>query len=219
MALSSYIKSITEMNNLTQQMRNMDEVTRYSKSDIYWATKKMIPICSRKITKGDLYQFEFGKNFVPEMSYEHRGLVIGVAGKLLYVLPICSYNSLILEHVAAYHPIDNINTKSNYYLLKAIEFSFLKHDSVLKLNDLKTISINRLMYANGNINMNTATYKEIERMAFGKCFPTYSFEFDKLKCDNDGLNQQLLQKDNDIAMLNNIIKELQDKVAATIEKI
>ena len=28
--------------------------------------------------KGEIYQIKFDKNYQPEMSYEHRGLVIGV---------------------------------------------------------------------------------------------------------------------------------------------
>ena len=48
---------------------------------------------------------EFGKNYKPEMSYEHRGLVIGVKQKLLYVLPIFSYDPA--KHPDVYHLADN----------------------------------------------------------------------------------------------------------------
>ncbi len=217
MALSNYIRSITEMNILTASMSNTDEISRFSKSDIFWATKKKAPLASRKIIKGDVYQFEFGKNFIPEMSYEHRGLVIGVAGKLLYVLPICSYNASIQDHVSAYHPIDNINPKSNFYLLKDTEFPFLKHNSVLKLNDLKTLSVNRIMFQQGNISIASQTYVDIEKMAFGKCFPNFSFEFNRMENEIQTLKQELAAKDTDIISLENSIKLLQEEIAITKE--
>lgn len=217
MALSNYIRSITEMNNLTASISNSDEIIRYSKSDIFWATKKKIPLSSRTVLKGDVYQFEFGKNFLPEMSYEHRGLVIGVAGKLLYVLPICSYNATIPEHVSAYHPIDNINPRSNFYLLKDTEFPFLKHDSVLKLNDLKTLSVNRIMFQQGNISIKSQTYTEIERMAFGKCFPIFSFEFDRMKNEISKLTEEVDDKVAEINSLNETIRLLREEIATTTE--
>lgn len=63
------------------------------------------------------------------MSYEHRGLVIGVKNKLLYVLPIYSYDSR--KHTNVYHPVDFPSSKSDLYLLKNSEFSWINHDSIL----------------------------------------------------------------------------------------
>ena len=47
-------------------------------------------------------------------------------------------------HPDVYHPIEHPNSKSDLFLLKNNEFSFITHDSVLKLNDIKTVSINRI---------------------------------------------------------------------------
>lgn len=79
------------------------------------------------------------------MSYEHRGLVIGVNKRLLYVLPIFSYDPK--KHSDVYHPQDNPKSKSDLYLLKSSDYSFIQHDSVLKLNDIRTMSINRILDA------------------------------------------------------------------------
>ena len=86
--MKKYIKSLTALNTLTLNNPNQDEINRYAESDLFWAANKNKPIPNRQVRKGNIYQFEFGKNYIPEMSYEHRGLVIGVSGKLLYVLPI-----------------------------------------------------------------------------------------------------------------------------------
>lgn len=92
------------------------EIDRLSKSDYRWADNKRKSFQTRKIKKGEIYQFEFGKNFVPEMAYEHRGLVIGVNKKLLYVLSIFSYDQT--KHKDVYHPTENTKSKSDLFLLK-----------------------------------------------------------------------------------------------------
>lgn len=190
--MEKYIKSVTALNNLTLLNSNKGEIDRYAESDIFWAANKNKSIPHRQIKKGNIYQFEFGKNFIPEMSYEHRGLVIGTSGKLLYVLPICSYNSNNSEHQNAFHPIDSPeNNKSNFFLLKGSEFAFLKHDSVLKLNDIRTVSFLRIKYKqeNGYLDPNSDTYKAIEKMVFSKYFYNFSYEYDQLAKESEELTE------------------------------
>lgn len=191
--MEKYIKSITALNSLTLSTGNKDEVDRYAESDIFWAVNKCNRLLNRQVKRGNIYQFEFGKNFVPEMSYEHRGLVIGSSGKLLYVLPICSYNEKNPDHKNAYHPTDNPTSKSNYFLLKGSEYAFLKRDSVLKLNDIRTVSVARIKYKQGNgyIDPTSDTYKAIERIVFTKYFSDYSFHYDRLNSENANLTEQL----------------------------
>lgn len=123
--MERYIKSITALNELTLRLRtvNQNEIDRYAESDIFWSANKSKP-SSRCVSKGNIYQFKFGKNYVPEMSYEHRGLVIGVSGKLLYVLPICSFSAKYPDHVNAFHPTGNPTSKSNFFLLKSSSVSY-----------------------------------------------------------------------------------------------
>ena len=110
------------------------------------------------------------------MSYEHRGLVIGKKGKLLYVLPIYSFVAAKMTDV--YHPIDNPESKSDLYLLKQSEFPFIRHDSVLKLNDLRSGSVNRILYAQPDrMDTSTATYKKIEELTFQKYFPDFFLQY------------------------------------------
>lgn len=187
--MKKYIQSISALNELTLSLVPSDEVERYAEADIFWARNKTKALLNRKIIKGNIYQFEFGKNFIPEMSYEHRGLVIGGAGKLLYVLPICSYNEKKDDHKDAYHPTDNPKSRSNYFLLKATEFPFLKHNSVLKLNDIRTVSFARIKYKqeNGFIDPSSDVYKAIERLVIVKYFPTYARECEHMMSENERL--------------------------------
>ena len=201
-----YIKAQKETNDAIINNRiNHDELVRFSKSDFRWVTNKGKNYQTRTIKKGEIYQFEFGKNYVPEMSYEHRGLVIGVKGKLLYVLPIYSFNPH--KHTDVYHPVDFPNSKGDLYLLKKSEFTWLDHDSVLKLNDIRTVSINRIQYQHegAKINPTTDTYKCIETLVLKKYFAEFyhCFECDKsaaekLKEDNETLKKRvsLLEEEN-----------------------
>ncbi len=214
--MEKYIKSITALNELTLQNPNRNEIDRYAESDIFWSANKSKP-SKRQVSKGSIYQFEFGKNYVPEMSYEHRGLVIGVSGKLLYVLPICSYNAKYADHQNAYHPVDNPTGKSNYYLLKSSEFAFLTHDSVLKLNDIRTVSFSRIKYKqqNGLIDPNSATYRAIERLVFAKYFFDYSFQYDRLQEENQRLTQELGEARSAQQALETTLQDIRKLVASS----
>lgn len=177
-----------------------DELERFSTSDFRWADNHPKPFSYRTIKKGEIYQFEFGKNYKPEMSYEHRGLVIGVKQKLLYVLPIFSYNPQ--KHTDVYHPTDNPTSKSDMFLLKACEFSFIGHDSVLKLNDIRTVSVNRILYKqNGILSPSTDTYKIIEKLAFQKYFPNFHYENTQLQQKLISLEKQNDENQNTMKML------------------
>lgn len=101
--MKEYLKAQSKINEaILLNTYSSDELDRFSKSDYRWADNRSRPFRRKMVRKGEIYQFEFGKNYVPEMSYEHRGLVIGVKQKLLYVLPIFSYDPH--KHPDVYHP-------------------------------------------------------------------------------------------------------------------
>lgn len=150
------------------------------------------------------------------MSYEHRGLVIGVKQKLLYVLPIFSY--VAAKHTDVYHPTDNPNSKSDMFLLKSSEFSFINHDSVLKLNDIRTVSIIRILYQqNGRLSPDSDTYKQIEQLVIQKYFPSFYYDYNQLR--QKSLSQEEKLKEND-TVLNGLISENEDlkKQIAALQK-
>lgn len=211
--MREYIKNITKTNNLVLDgTLGSDEINRFAKSDYRWADNKRKDFQTRKVRKGEIYQFEFGKNFIPEMSYEHRGLVIGVNKKLLYVLPIFSYNPQ--KHQDVYHPIDNNKSKSDLYLLKSSDYLFIQHDSVLKLNDIRTISINRILYQqkDGRIDIESFEYKAIEELVLNKYFPSFLYEFKNCISDKQQLAAELCKQKQEITELETKIRELEAKV-------
>ena len=177
--MKEYLKAQSKTNEIiVGNMIGSDELDRFSKSDYRWAYNRKKPFRQRAVKKGEIYQFEFGKNYIPEMSYEHRGLVIGVKQKLLYVLPIFSYDPV--KHPDVYHPVDFPASKSDMFLLKSSEFSFISHDSVLKLNDIRTVSINRILYQqSGRINPVSDTYKKIETLVLRKYFPSFLHDYEQ----------------------------------------
>ena len=171
--MKEYLKAQNKTNDtVTSSSVSTDELHRLSKSDFRWADNRTKPFHSLNIKKGDVCQIEFGKNYIPEMSYEHRGLIIGIKKRLLYVLPIFSYDPD--KHPDVCHPVDFPNSKSDLYLLKSTEFTFIRHDSVLKLNDLRTISTNRILYRqNGRMDPASDTYRQIEALVLQKYFPVF----------------------------------------------
>ena len=189
--MKEYLKAQSKTNEIiVGNMIGSDELDRFSKSDFRWADNRKKPFRQRAVKKGEIYQFEFGKNFIPEMSYEHRGLVIGVKQKLLYVLPIFSYDPA--KHTDVYHPVDFPASKSDMFLLKSSEFSFISHDSVLKLNDIRTVSINRILYQqSGRIDPVSDTYKEIETLVLRKYFPSFLRDYEQNNKTIESLNEQV----------------------------
>ena len=213
--MKEYLKAQSKTNEIiVGNMIGSDELDRFSKSDFRWADNRKKPFRQRAVKKGEIYQFEFGKNYIPEMSYEHRGLVIGVKQKLLYVIPIFSYDPV--KHPDVYHPIDFPTSKSDMFLLKSSEFSFISHDSVLKLNDIRTVSINRILYQqSGRIDPSTNTYKEIETLVLRKYFPSFLRDYEQNNKTIESLNEQ-------VSTLTEEIETLQienDQLKAEIESL
>jgi len=207
--MKHYIDSQIKMNKLAIDPKmTADELHRFSLSDCRWADGKFTHFQTRKVYQGDIYQFEFGKNYFPEMSYEHRGLVLRVNKKLLYVVPIYSYDSA--KQTDVYHPVDSPASKSDLYLLKTSEHNFITHDSVVKMNDLRTVSINRILYQqkNGHIDIQSQVFTEIQQMVFAKYFPSYWTEYNRRQEEIDRLNAaiqtlqaELSQKEQELGLI------------------
>lgn len=217
--MKEYLKAQNKTNEIiiSNNFTN-NELNRFSASDFRWADNRTKQFRHRKVKKGEIYQFEFGKNFKPEMSYEHRGLVIGVKQKLLYVLPIFSYDPA--KHPDVYHPIDNPSSKSDMFLLKANEFTFINHDSVLKLNDIRTVSVNRILYQqSGLIAPVSDTYKQIEQLVLQKYFPSFYYDYSLLQQKATLLEEQQQENNASLKKLTSENEELQKQLSELQEQL
>jgi len=210
--LKEYLKAQNKTTDaIISNTFSTDELERFSKSDYRWADNRSKQYRHRSVKKGEIYQFEFGKNFQPEMSYEHRGLVIGVKQKLLYVLPIFSY--IPPKHIDVYHPIDFPRSKSDLFLLKSSEFPFITHDSVLKLNDIRTVSVNRILYQHtGAISLSSDTYKEIEKLVLQKYFPTFIYDFTQMENKLADSEKRLKEMNETLNLLTSENKGLKEQL-------
>ena len=220
--MKEFLKALNKTNEVIINKKvSSDIVDRFSHSDYLWADRIDKPFNNIKIRIGEVYQIEFGKNLIPEMSYEHRGLIIGVKNKLIYVLPIFTYDPGKISKV--YHPVDNPNSKSDYYLLKKSEFSFINHDSVLKLNDIRTVSLKRVLYKHsGLIDPKGETYKGILNLTIQKYFSDFYREhinniglIGTLNSDITSLNEQIDQ----LKEVNKNLKIENENLKKEIEKI
>lgn len=217
--MKEYLKAQNKTTDaIISNIFSTDELERFSKSDYRWASDRTKQYRQRQVKKGEIYQFEFGKNFKPEMSYEHRGLVIGVKQKLLYVLPIFSYNPV--KHTDVYHPIDFPKSKSDMFLLKSSEFSFISHNSVLKLNDIRTVSINRILYQqSGSIPLSSDTYKKIEELVLQKYFPNFKHNFLQMEQDLASSKMEFQEQEKRIKILISENQELKRQVKELNQKL
>ena len=217
--MNEYLKAQNKTNEIiiANNFTN-NELDRFSASDFRWADNRTKQFRHRQVKKGEIYQFEFGKNYKPEMSYEHRGLVIGVKQKLLYVLPIFSYDPA--KHPDVYHPTDNPASKSDMFLFKSSEFSFISHDSVLKLNDIRTVSINRILYQqNGIVSLGSDTYKQIEQLVLQKYFPSFYYDYNQLQQKAVLLEEQLKENDTALKGVRSENEELKKQIAVLQEQL
>lgn len=198
MALRKFVSMISKYINYGISLNINDSKTeknlkRISASEEFWLTSDTInfPFASN-FKKGNVLLLEFGKNIKPELSFIHMGIVINAKGKYLYVLPITTYSVNNPGHRHAYHPLKNNNNYcKEFALMEKSEFSFLDHDSVLKLNDLRTISTKRFIRNIAYIDTHSDFYKNILNLSFSQIYPSLYTEIYNLKTENDDLKNKI----------------------------
>jgi hypothetical protein len=99
------------------------------------------------------------------------------------------------------------------YLLKNSEFPFISHDSVLKLNDIRTVSINRILYQqSGWIDPSSGKYKEIEMLVLRKYFPSFLHDYEQNIKIIESLNNQIGVLTEEKSVLETEIRQLKAKI-------
>lgn len=191
--MHNFDRSIIETRALVKNgVISAPEFARLGLSDLHWALARKNKLRSRNVKKGDVFQFDFGKNSIPEMSYEHRGLVIGSTKNLLYVLPIFSYKEA-LHKKDLYGDSTPKGKRGTLFFLSAAEHAFLTHDSVLKLDDMRSVSVKRILYKqpNGRMDIASESFKELEAQVFARYFPSFYFELLSLRKENSEIKAEL----------------------------
>lgn len=193
-AIANFMKVFTTPNKYDEKNINqiVNSITRWTNSH------KKHKLYTYK-TK-DVYKIEFGLAYEPEMAFEHRGIVLGKKNNLYYVVPITTYN--IKTYPNVYHPIDFPSGDIRFYLLKRDEYSdFLTHDSVVKCNDIKTVSYKRFSKTKlGNIKDDD--FKYILNNAHKLVFPTIDYK----------LNQEIQNYKYQVNELTNEIQYLKSQI-------
>jgi chromosome segregation ATPase len=88
------------------------------------------------------------------------------------------------------------------FLLKNSDFSFISHDSVLKLNDIRTVSVNRILYQqHGVIPLSSDTYKKIEELVLQKYFPSFMYEYANMEQKLSNTEATLSEKEEALQAL------------------
>lgn len=211
-------KSLHAMTNYCMKANTSeDEIKRLSESDLHWSQTKNSNsnLTKRKIKRGDVYQIEFGKGLFPEIAYEHRALVINRKGHLIYVAPIYSLNLASPYHQNVYHPADNPDGNKDLILLKSIDFDFIKHDSVLKLTELQSVSTKRIKFKRGSMPVNHEIYIDIEQRLHKNLFSKFNLELENSKVNIPVYLDRLQELESElIPSLQDRISELEDEVIA-----
>lgn len=212
--MNSYLTAITKTNSLiTGGIVDIKETRKFATADTRWAKDRRNSAPSTSHHIGDVCQFDFGKNYKREMSYEHRGLIIGVMSKLYHVLPIFSYDPT--KHELPCNAANNTTGNGNLYLLEAIKYPFIDHDSVLRLDMLCSLSPGRIVktYSTG-LNPVSVEYKEILDRVCMKYFPTYNYELKQAKKQLDEIKTLLGIETNDslLEKIQELIREYKDDI-------
>ena len=175
-----------------------DEYNRLGLSNYRWANNKQKQLPRRNIKRGSVFQFDFGMNSVPEMSYEHRGIVIGLRNNLLYVLPVFTYQAN-KHQKDLFDPINNRN--GNLYRIDPADHPFIKHASIIKLDDIRCVSVSRIVYShNYRMDIQSDEYKTIERAALSNIFPQYDYLLKTLEKENAFLKYKIKQLEDPLEM-------------------
>lgn len=104
--------------------------------------------------------------------------------------------------------------------MKSSEFSFINHDSVLKLNDIRTVSINRILYQqNDIISPSSDIYKQIEQLVLQKYFPSFYYDYNQLQQKAVSLEEQLKENDTALKGVRSENKELKKQIAILLEQL
>lgn len=146
---------------------------------------------SSRYKKWDVCWIQWGNNLEPEMGYKHMGIIFKVDNKQVYAFPITTFNTSNHQIANAYHPIDNPLGNRMYYKIKSSDYNFLCHDSVIKLTELKAMSVKRVISKCGSIIAFTDIKNEITEYGLDYLFHEKYNEIKRINKENSLLKMKL----------------------------
>ena len=89
---------------------------------------------------------------------------------------------------------------------------------MLKLNDIRTVSINRILYQHkGTISLASDTYKQIEQLVLQKYFPNFCYDYNQLQQKTIEQEEQLQENTATLKRLTSENEELKIQIV-TLQK-
>lgn len=157
--LSSFLKVIHNIIEVGSKINNL-EMAMLIDSINHWIIGRGEKKKGKKYSPGTIIEVEFGLSYKTETPYRHSAIVIKDLTNKVLVVPSTSKSDFVNK---AYHPIDNPD--GDIHFRKVGENDNFDHDCVLIMNDMKTISKNRIISICGFIETQeeNCLYKEIRR--------------------------------------------------------
>lgn len=166
LVLSSYLKIVHKLIETGSKM-SMVEMARFTNSINHWVENRPANKKSRHCSEGTIIEVEFGLTYKTETPYRHSALVIKEYQNKVIVIPSTSKSDYWDN---AFHPLSNPNGNKEYFRVTTTDG--FDHNCVLVMNDLKTISKNRIISTCGRMDIlsENCIYKQIRKLLFNDIF-------------------------------------------------
>lgn len=183
LVLSSYLKIVHKLIEIGSKM-SMVEMARFTNSINHWIENRPANKKSRHCSEGTIIEVEFGLTYKTETPYRHSALVIKEYQNKVIVIPSTSKSNYWDN---AFHPLSNPNGNKEYFRVTTTDG--FDHNCVLVMNDLKTISKNRIISTCGRMDIlsENCIYKQIRGQLLNDIFSDeieeYKNKISVLECD------------------------------------
>ena len=166
LVLSSYLKIVHKLIEIGSKM-SMVEMARFTNSIDHWIKNRPANKKSRHCSEGTIIEAEFGLTYKTETPYRHSALVIKEYPNKVIVIPSTSKSDYWDN---AFHPLSNPNGNKEYFRVTTTDG--FDHNCVLVMNDLKTISKNRIISTCGRMDAlsEDCVYKQIRKLLLNDIF-------------------------------------------------
>ena len=166
LVLSSYLKIVHKLIEIGSKM-SMVEMARFTNSIDHWIKNRPANKKSRHCSEGTIIEAEFGLTYKTETPYRHSALVIKEYPNKVIVIPSTSKSDYWDN---AFHPLSNPNGNKEYFRVTTTDG--FDHNCVLVMNDLKTISKNRIISTCGRMDTlsEDCIYKQIRKLLLNDIF-------------------------------------------------